>query len=109
MANDDIADLYRRAADADGTNAIKSFDNCCDDFVTFDDDGTERMSIYTDGSCLDPRHRHARAGWAAIFGGKHEKLCTYGALKSTVQTSYRAELRAVAEAICRCKVHYHQE
>ena len=65
-----------------------------------DDNGTQRLCVYTDGSCLMPRHQYlTHAGWGVAYGNEDCNLNESGPLASPVQTSYRAELRGVAQAI----------
>ena len=58
------------------------------------------INIYTDGSCQPPRHpKLAHAGWGIAFSYKPEDCDQSGAVKGSVQTSYRGELRAIAQAL----------
>ena len=66
--------------------------------------GRQRLCVYTDGSCILPRHRKlAHAGWGVAFSLHAEEWGDCGPLKSGVQTSYRAEVRAIAHALARTK------
>ena len=68
-------------------------------------DSRQRLVVYTDGSCLFPRHQTlAHAGWGVVYSTTHHDLNEHGPVLSIVQTSYRAEVRAVAQALARCKV-----
>ena len=56
--------------------------------------------VYTDGSCwYSKSHELARAGWGLVFHGSAFN-CAYP-LDWLVQTSYRAELKAVLQVL-RC-------
>ena len=92
----DIQSLYLLAAD--DNKAIRNNE-------TDESSGEKhKLCIYTDGSCLRPRSKTlAHAGWGISFGGTADAATDYGALQAIVQTSYRAELRAVAQALARCK------
>jgi len=49
-----------------------------------------------------PKHQSlAHAGWGVAYGNKDCTLNDFGPLESPVQTSYRAEVRAAAQAIAR--------
>jgi len=66
--------------------------------------GRMRLVVYTDGSCLYPRHRKlAHAGWGVVYSCTDDSLNEHGPVLSIVQTSYRAEVRAVLQVIARCK------
>ena len=63
-------------------------------------DTTDRIAVYTDGSCaLAKIETLAHAGWGVTFGAKACSFNTCGRLVSTIQTSYRAELRAIAHVL----------
>ena len=63
---------------------------------------------WTDGSCLQPAHpRLRRAGWAVVFGGVWEELSCAAPLAGPVQTGFRAELRAIVEAVERAGGYVH--
>ena len=65
---------------------------------------THKRCIYTDGSCLRPRSKTlAHPGWGVSSGGTADAETDYGPLNAAVQTNYRAELRAMAQALARCK------
>ena len=67
-----------------------------------DDNGVERICVYTDGSCAMPKHPYlTHAGWGVAYGNAACTQNDCGLLASPVQTSYRAELRGVAQAIAR--------
>ena len=100
----DIAGLYALAASDD--EAIRDARDIPGAVCETHND-IEYLCTYTDGSCLLPRQRNlAHAGWGVSIGGPSSSLKKYGALASTVQNSYRAELRAVAHtlAVCKCPV-----
>ena len=60
-----------------------------------------RDDIYTDGSATGTELRiTARAGWG-LFSSTDPPLTTYGRLFGPIQTSSRAELRAIVEALYR--------
>jgi ribonuclease HI len=101
----DVDNLYQVAAGNTEVSHITQTTLCEDRWIS-EYNGIQRISIYTDGSCLEPRSETARAGWAVVYGSKHSDMCDYGPLNSAIQTSYRAELRAVAQAIVRCKVPF---
>ena len=97
----DAASLYQLFADSD--RQINTHCACSPHWCITEPDGATRISVYTDGSCQDPKGKYARAGWGVCFGGDDPFLQDCGPLLSTVQTSYRAEVRAVAQAIARVK------
>ncbi|PHH75244.1 hypothetical protein CDD80_2523 [Ophiocordyceps camponoti-rufipedis] len=78
----------------------------CYQFVRCDD--REEFLIYIDGSCLNNGQANAKAGWAFVFGpesydsegvvsARLERNGPFGQM--AVQTSNRAELRAVLGAL----------
>ena len=67
-------------------------------------DGEQYIKCYTDGSCLFPTDPYlAVGGWAVYF---HEECASNASapLRTTVQNSYLAEVRAIAEALA-CAFH----
>ncbi|KAL2139661.1 hypothetical protein VTI28DRAFT_4886 [Corynascus sepedonium] len=67
-----------------------------------------KVLIHTDGACLDNGHQNPRAGWAFWhgFGPSGKRLVASGRLENkgpfgddSIQTSNRAELRAVIAAL----------
>ena len=65
----------------------------------------ERLCFYTDGSCQFSRQPQlAHAGWGVVFASSGTKAKRSGPVIAQLQTSYRAELRAIAQvlAICKC-------
>lgn len=55
--------------------------------------------VYTDGSCFNgPNRALARAGWGVFFGKGHSANAS-AKLYGPVQTSYRAELRALLHVV----------
>ena len=100
---DDIKSLY--ALTANHAKAITDPQGIHGAHIV-DDTGTHRPCVYTDGSCLMPRHQYlTHAGWGVAYGNKDCNLNESGPLASPVQTSYRAELRGVAQAIARVLPH----
>ena len=71
----------------------------CQPYVV-DCKGQSRICVYTDGSCKLPRHNPlAHAGWGPAVSSESNPYNQSGPLRDTVQTSYRAELRAIAQAL----------
>ena len=67
-------------------------------------EGVRRLCVYIDGSCVLPRHRKlAHAGWGVAFSLTSNDWGDCGAIKSEIQTSYRAEVRDIAHALARLK------
>ena len=57
------------------------------------------LLAFTDGSASNGTHKYlARAGWGVNYG-HNPKLNTNAPLKGPIQTSYRAEIRAVLHVI----------
>ena len=58
-----------------------------------------RIMVYTDGSAFDPTCKYmARAGWGVYYSPGH--ACnTYNHIYGPIQTSYRAEVRAVLHVL----------
>ena len=51
--------------------------------------GRMRLVVYTDGSCLYPRHRKlAHAGWGVVYSCTDDSLNEHGPVLSIGQTSY---------------------
>ena len=59
----DISGLYQLAAGNSDTNPIIDTTHCVEKWITTDEQGIQRIIIYTDGSCADPRSNLSRAGW----------------------------------------------
>ena len=91
----DIADLRRRLADLRPGLATADYDR----FSWLSVDGRQYIKCFTDGSCLFPTDPYlAVAGWALYFH-PGSNLNRSAPLRTTVQNSYLAEVRAVAEAL----------
>jgi ribonuclease HI len=96
---DDIASLYMLAANRD---KVIDDPHAVEGAHIIDDNGVDRLCVYTDGSCAMPRHTYlTHAGWGVAYGNAACTQNDSGLLASPVQTSYRAELRGVAQAIAR--------
>ena len=71
--------------------------------------GTFYRKVYTDGYCMNGSFRFlARAGWGVFYGTNAQHNCKHP-LDGPVQTSYRAEMKALYHAkapvciMCDCK------
>ena len=65
------------------------------------------LELFTDGSCHFPTHVGRLAGWAAVQAdpsymdvSPQSRVLAASPLQGLLQTAYRAELRAVLEAVC---------
>ena len=98
----DIQGLYQISACESG--AIRSIQEV-DHAYTASVNDCERLCFYTDGSCQFSRQPQlAHAGWGVVYASSGDKTKRSGPVVAQLQTSYRAELRAIAEvlAICKC-------
>ena len=67
-------------------------------------EGVDRQCVYTDGSCMMPKHDYlAHAGWSVVYGNTKDAVSDCEPYRAAVQTSYRGELRALAQALARVK------
>ena len=65
--------------------------------------GTTYRKVYTDGSCANCKCRFlARAGWGVFFGKDAKQNCKRP-LDGPVQTSYRAEVKALYHVVLTAK------
>ena len=63
------------------------------------------MQVFPDGSCeFSGDEVLAHAGYGLSFGGLPQSPKDFGPVKSSAQTSYRCDLRGIAQALARCKV-----
>ena len=102
--DDDIHDLYTLAANSE--RAIMSIEQVESPYIA-EIDGEPRLCLYTDGSCKYPKHpTFAHAGWGIAASPHYGDSNHCGPVKGIIQTSYRAELRAVAQvvALYKCPV-----
>ena len=98
---EDVNNLYDIASSRD--EAINDHEAIKHAYV-LTHEGQRRICIYTDGSCKLPRHNMlAHAGWGLAVSSENNPYNQSGPLRDTVQTSYRAELRAIAQALAICK------
>ena len=102
--DNDILNLYDTAA---GKVAVTSINQIQQPRLVVDPDGTQRVCIYIDGSCELARHpRLAHARWGVVYDAKIDsELNMANAVAGPVQTSYRAELRAMPQALASCKLN----
>jgi hypothetical protein len=92
---DDVKNLYTLAANDD--EAIKDLSQIPGAY-TVTVDGQMRLCGYTDGSCQFPRQPHlTHAGWGVALS--ENGTSRSGPVIAQIQTSYRAELRAIAEVL----------